>query len=88
MQLEKTIAGRLKFLREHHKLKQSDVAEAVGLSVSQYSNLETGYSKSTKLQTAIALADFYEVSLDFITGRSGRTLTKDKHFIFDFENTE
>lgn len=88
LETEKTIGSRLKFLRERRNLKQTDVASAVGLSVSQYSNIETGYAKSTKLQTAIALADFYGVSLDFITGRTDIEVLDDNSFVFTFDDSD
>jgi transcriptional regulator with XRE-family HTH domain len=70
MEYIETLGKRLKYLRDSRELLQSDVAAAVGITVSTYSNLETGYASSTKLKTAVALADFYGVSLDFLIGRT------------------
>lgn len=88
MEEQKTMGSRIKFLRENSNLKQSEVAAAIGISISQYSNIETGYVTSTKLQTAIALADFFKVSLDFITGRDSYTRLDNRAFVFDFNSVE
>ncbi|ANY67680.1 hypothetical protein BBD42_15310 [Paenibacillus sp. BIHB 4019] len=83
MSYEKTLASRVKLLRERHDLLQAEVAEGVKLSTSTYSNIETGYAKSTKLKTVIAFADFYGVTTDFLLGRTDKTLDKYGTLIID-----
>lgn len=64
------MGDRLKQLREENGIHQVDVARAVGISNTTYSNIETGYASSTKLKTAIALAKFFNVSVDYLLGLS------------------
>lgn len=81
---DKALGERLKFLRDKQGLRQEDVAKAVGITKSTYSNIETGYSSSTKLQTAIKLAKFFNVSLDFLIGLKDNDVLPDGSFVFDF----
>jgi len=60
---------RLKVLRIEFELTQSDVAQKVGLSTTGYGNIETGKSIPS-LETLIKLADLFNVSLDYLIGRS------------------
>lgn len=57
---------KLRQLRKHRGLKQADVAVAVGVARPTLSGIETGKS-STSRATLIAAADFYKVSLDWLT---------------------
>jgi len=60
----------LKSLRAKHKLSQKQVGEAIGVTKQTINDMEQGRSKTT-LDRAIALADYFNVSLDYLTGRSG-----------------
>lgn len=60
---------RLKDLREDHDLKQSDVAEILGISQQYYQCYESGKNE-LPLRHGIKLAKFYNVSLDYIVGLS------------------
>ncbi len=60
---------RLKDLREDHDLKQSDVAKILNISQVSYGRYELGISEPT-IESLIKLADFYNVSLDYLVGRS------------------
>ena len=60
---------RLKYLRESELLTQTQVANAIYCSQSDYSHYETG-QRDIPTQTLIRLADFYNVSVDFILGRT------------------
>lgn len=60
---------RLKSLRESELLSQTDVANAIFVAQRTYSYYETeGHDIPTK--TLIRLADFYDVSVDYILGRT------------------
>lgn len=59
---------RLKGLRLQYEMNQQDVADAIGLSLRGYQYLEKGL-KEPRLSTFIALADVFNVSLDFLVGR-------------------
>lgn len=56
------------FLRKTNKKTQTDVANYLGISQSAYQTYETGESKPM-LDNLIKLADFYQVSLDYLVGR-------------------
>lgn len=60
---------RLKYLRESELLTQTQVANAIYCSQRAYSHYETG-QRDIPTQTLIRLADFYNVSVDFILGRT------------------
>lgn len=65
---------RLKELREDRDLRQSDVARATGIDQRTISNYETGKSNPDSY-ALIKLADFFEVSVDYLLGRTDRDLT-------------
>ena len=60
---------RLKDLREDHDLKQAEVAAHLGISQQYYQCYESGKNE-LPLRHGIALAKFYNVSLDYIVGLS------------------
>ena len=60
----------LKDLREDKDLKQSDIAELLGVSQQQYSKYESGVS-DLPIPQLLKLADFYDISLDDLFSRSG-----------------
>ena len=62
------IYQRLKDLREDMDITQKDVAEFLGMKQSQYSLYETGQRKLS-ISDYIRLAEFYNFSLDYISGR-------------------
>lgn len=55
-------------LRQEKGLKQQDVATGAGLSLRGYQNYERGL-REPSLSTLIALADFYDLSLDELVCR-------------------
>lgn len=58
---------RLKDLREDHDLKQSDVAEILGISQQYYQCYESGKNE-LPLRHCITLAKYYKVSIDYLVG--------------------
>ena len=64
------LANRLKELRRLSNLTQKDVSLKLGITARRYQALELGESLP-KLSTLIALADTFNVSLDFLVGREG-----------------
>ncbi len=60
---------RLYELRKSHNISQSTLGSAVGLSKQTINDIEKGRSK-TILDRAILLADYFNVSLDYLTGRT------------------
>ena len=64
-----TINERIVELRKMHSLTQKQLASAISASERGIQNYETGHRKPT-LDIAIALADYFNVSLDYLCGRS------------------
>ena len=60
---------RLKDLREDKGLLQKDIAKILKTSERQYSRWETGYTQ-IPAHHLITLADFYNISADYILGRT------------------
>jgi transcriptional regulator with XRE-family HTH domain len=60
---------RLKYLRKAKGYTQKQVYEAVGLSPMGYQRYEYG-TREPAHQKLIALADYFNVSLDYLVGRS------------------
>ncbi|MBU5628097.1 helix-turn-helix transcriptional regulator [Oscillibacter hominis] len=72
------LAQRLKELREGRRLYQKEMAELLGLSLRGYQSYETDQSEP-KLKTLIALADYFDVSIDYLVGRTdGKCTGKSK----------
>ena len=63
------LAKRLKDLREGRRIYQRELAEVLGMSFRGYQNYETDQSEP-KLTTLIAIADYYNVSIDYLVGRT------------------
>lgn len=60
---------RLRDLREDSDLKQINIAQILNIQQTVYSRYERGY-QTIPLEHLIKLADFYGVSLDYITERT------------------
>lgn len=59
---------RLRDMREDHDMTQAQVAEVLGIQQTVYSRYERGF-QTIPLEHLIALADLYQVSLDYLVGR-------------------
>ena len=66
-------ASRLVLLRKERKVTAQAVAEAIGVSGPAISRFEHGLD-FPHVNTLIALADYFSVSLDYLAGRSGDPL--------------
>ncbi len=62
-------SNRLKQLRKEKKLKQSDMAELLELTTRHYQQIEYGKVNIPTL-TLIFLADYFDVSIDYLVGRT------------------
>ena len=60
---------RLKLLREEHGLTQDKAARGINMPTRSYQRLEMDGQK-THYDTLIKIADFYNVSLDWLVGRT------------------
>ena len=65
----KLFSERLKLLRQQKALKQTQMAELLGCTVQHYQRIEYGKINLPTLDL-IALADYFDVSLDYLVGRS------------------
>ena len=63
-----TMKNNLKHLRKTHNLTQKEVAKILGISQQQYSSYELSNTFIT-IDKALILADFYDVTLDFLVKR-------------------
>lgn len=59
----------LRFLRKNNNLTQSDLANALGLKFSTISMYERG-DRQPDFEIAEAIADYFNVSMDFLHGRT------------------
>ena len=66
-----SFAVRLKELRQNKAVSQKIVGNAVGISDRAYYDFERGKSKPA-FETLIALADYFGVSIDYLTGRTDK----------------
>ncbi len=64
-----SFSERLVELRKNHSLTQKQVYEGVGMSPLGYQRYEYGQREPAYKQL-ISLADFFNVSLDYLVGRS------------------
>ena len=69
--------NRIKALREDLDLRQSDLAQAVGIDQRTISNYETGKTNPDS-EALIRLADFFNVTIDYLVGRTDFTAVGDK----------
>ena len=78
------IATRLKAIRKGERLTQKAFADKFGISQSSYSGYESGTSVPT-LDFLMRLADTYDLSMDYVTGRSkdkkGLQADEDNRFV-------
>ena len=71
------MVNRIKDLREDRDMRQSDLAAATGIDQRTISNYETGktYPDAYSL---IKLADFFDVSIDYLVGRTSHDLSSEE----------
>lgn len=67
---KESFGEKLKKAREKTGFKQEEVAKETGISQSQISKFETGIQEPN-IETLGILADFYEVSIDWLIGTKG-----------------
>ena len=62
---------RLRDLREDHDLTQAQLVKKLDMHKTTYTNYEQG-KRDLPLEIAIKIADFYNVSLDYLAGRTSK----------------
>lgn len=60
---------RLKYLRKSNKYRQSDLANFLNITTRHYQDIKYGNINIPYL-TLVALADFFDVSLDYLVVRT------------------
>lgn len=65
------IYTRIRDLREDHDLNQTQIAEILNTTQTQYSRWERG-AQEIPLHHFITLAKYYKVSLDYLAGLTNR----------------
>ena len=74
------MTNRIRDLREDMDLRQIDVSKATGIDQKTLSNYETGKTRPDS-EALIKLADFFNVSIDYLIGRSERSLSSNRDII-------
>ena len=64
-----SFSDRIVQLKNERKLLQKDIASSIGLSLRAYQYYEKGQKEPT-LSVLLRLADYFDVSLDYLVGRS------------------
>lgn len=82
--MNEKLAKRLRYLRERNGLAQKYVAKKIGVKNNTLSGYESG-RREPDSETLNELADFYEVTTDYILGRSDEPSLTEKE---DKELTE
>lgn len=67
--MQSDICTRLRVLRAERNLTQQRVAYETDMAQPSYSAIENGRSNPS-MQTLIVLADYFNVSIDYLVGRS------------------
>ena len=75
--MQKTIGKRLTILRKHKYLTQDQVAEGLGIKRARYNAWENGIS-DPPLAMITKLADFFDVSTDYLLGQSIGSLIEER----------
>lgn len=65
----KILGERLRLLRKERRMRQIDLAELLGITQAHYQRMEKGKINIPTLTLCI-LADYFEVSTDYLLGRS------------------
>jgi transcriptional regulator with XRE-family HTH domain len=68
---KKTFSERLKELRKEKNISQAVLADGLNITKTQISDLENGKT-TTSIEKLVALADYFEVSVDFLVGRTDK----------------
>ncbi len=66
--------NRIRDLREDKDMNQTEIANYLGMSQTGYSKYETG-EHDIPTAILIKLADFYDVSVDYLLGRTNEPKT-------------
>lgn len=74
---------RLRKLRQQKKLRQKDVADKLGITVSAYGYYEQG-KREASYETLKKLADYFDVNIDYLIGRTDDPIPKNPKTMKEF----
>ena len=66
------LGDKIKYLRKKHKITQQNMAQALDIARSTYTSYENN-NRSPDYELLIKMADYFNVSTDFLLGRTERT---------------
>ena len=69
--MKNILASRLKECRKEKKLTQIQVATYCGITEKTYQNYEL-MAREPKLEIIVKIANLFDVSLDYLTGRTNK----------------
>ena len=69
MNYNKILIDRIKLFRNEHDIKQSEMANHLGVSETTYSDYECQRIQIS-LDILIKIAEYFDVSLDYLVGRT------------------
>ena len=79
--------NRIKDLREDRDMRQSDLAKATGIDQRTISNYETGKTLPDAY-ALVRLADFFDVSIDYLLYRTDKDFSTEKKHIKIIEDIQ
>ena len=65
---EPIIGERMRTLRQRQGISQADLARALGASINAINMIERGQVTAPHIKRLMAMADLFEVSLDYLVG--------------------
>ena len=65
---------KIKQLRENREITQKEISNALDINVSVYNKIELGI-RPLREEELTAIADFFNVSIDYLTGRTDNPAT-------------
>ena len=65
---------KIKQLRENREITQKEISNALDINVSVYNKIELGI-RPLREEELTAIADFFNVSIDYLTGRTDNPTT-------------
>ena len=64
------VGERIRHLREQQGMSQAALAQTLHASIMAISFLENGVTRAPHIDRLLAIADLFNVSLDYLTGRT------------------
>lgn len=77
--------NRIRLLRENMELRQIDVSKKTGIDQKTLSNYETGKTNPDSY-SLIRLAEFFNVSIDYLVGRTDTSIVTRQDLINKIDN--